>query len=151
MFAKNNHTPAKSQAQAGVLLIELAFALPLLLIIFFNIVDWGIYLHNAASTNNAARESARWQVATLNNLSSYPTLSTTCANASSGAPSIACSYLNASLINKPTPSDIKVNLTSSTSTKVTLQITVPFKSLGPSYSSLFGGKNIIASVTMYYE
>lgn len=140
MFAKSSHFPQKTNPQAGVLLIELAFALPLLLIIFFNIIDWGIYLHNAASTNNAARESARWQVATLNNLSSYPTISTTCASASSGAPSIACSYLNASLINKPTLSDIRVNLTSSANSKVTLEITVPFKSLGPSYSSLFGGK-----------
>ena len=64
--------------QRGVLLIELAFALPLLLIIFFNIIDWGIFLHNNASTNNATREAARWQVATLNNLSSYPTSVTTC-------------------------------------------------------------------------
>lgn len=141
----------KTQKQRGALLVELAFTLPLLLIVSFNIIDWGVYMYNAACATNAVREATRWQVAILNNNGLYPSTTGSCATATGGAVKVACDYLNKTLINPASTSTISITVTSNTNLNVTTALKMPFISLGPNFSSLFGEKYINASSTMYYE
>lgn len=49
----------KHDSVKGSAIIEFAFVLPVLLIIFFGIVEFGIALYNKAIITNASREGAR--------------------------------------------------------------------------------------------
>ena len=54
--------PARVRSQAGAELVEFALALPLLLLVFGGIVDFGLLLQRQQVMTNAAREGARLAV-----------------------------------------------------------------------------------------
>ena len=49
----------KTKRQSGQALVELALVLPLLLILAFGIVEFGLLMYNKAVITNASREGAR--------------------------------------------------------------------------------------------
>jgi Flp pilus assembly protein TadG len=51
--------PARARSQAGAELVEFALVLPMLLLIFGGIVDFGMLLQRQQVVTNAAREGAR--------------------------------------------------------------------------------------------
>jgi Flp pilus assembly protein TadG len=54
--------PARARSEAGAELVEFALVLPLLLLIFGGIVDFGLLLQRQQVVTNAAREGARLAV-----------------------------------------------------------------------------------------
>jgi Flp pilus assembly protein TadG len=54
--------PARVRSEAGAELVEFALVLPLLLLIFGGIVDFGLLLQRQQVVTNAAREGARLAV-----------------------------------------------------------------------------------------
>ena len=54
--------PARVRSQAGAELVEFALVLPMLLVIFGGIVDFGLILQRQQVVTNAAREGARLAV-----------------------------------------------------------------------------------------
>lgn len=56
----------KLKSQAGTTLVEFAIILPLLLILLFGLMDFGILLYNKAVITNASREAARYGIVLRN-------------------------------------------------------------------------------------
>ena len=54
--------PARVRSQAGAELVEFALVLPLLLLVFGGIIDFGLLLQRQQVLTNAAREGARLAV-----------------------------------------------------------------------------------------
>ena len=54
--------PARVRSQAGAELVEFALVLPILLLVFAGIVDFGLLLQRQQVVTNAAREGARLAV-----------------------------------------------------------------------------------------
>ncbi len=61
--------PAATPAQGGQALVELAFVLPLLLIILFGIVEFSLAMFDKAMITNASREGARYAILFRTNVS----------------------------------------------------------------------------------
>jgi Flp pilus assembly protein TadG len=55
----NRLLPRRLRSERGAELIELALVLPILLLVFAGIVDFGLLLQRMLTVNNAAREGAR--------------------------------------------------------------------------------------------
>ena len=55
----NRLLPRRLRSERGAELIELALVLPILLLVFAGIVDFGLLLQRLITVNNAAREGAR--------------------------------------------------------------------------------------------
>jgi Flp pilus assembly protein TadG len=68
--------PAKADfinsSQRGGALLEFAIIAPLLLIILFGIVEFGLILYNKALLTNASREGARYGIVSSNSTASIP-------------------------------------------------------------------------------
>jgi Flp pilus assembly protein TadG len=56
----------KPKNQTGTTLVEFAIILPLLLILLFGLMDFGILLYNKAVITNASREAARYGIVLRN-------------------------------------------------------------------------------------
>lgn len=82
----------------GVAAVEFGIVLPVLLLVLFGIINYGVIMYNQAVITNAAREGARW--AAIHNSAS---VGTGCANTYSASPTDACeaaySYAVNNLIN----------------------------------------------------
>jgi Flp pilus assembly protein TadG len=61
----------KIRDQKGVALVEFAIALPLLLLLLFGFIEFGILLHNKQVITNASREGARAAINPLPLLTQY--------------------------------------------------------------------------------
>ncbi len=61
------HTKAKSGEQ-GAVLVEMAFVLPVLALIFINIIDLGVIVREYQVLQNAAREAARFSAQPMNQM-----------------------------------------------------------------------------------
>jgi Flp pilus assembly protein TadG len=72
-------------SDAGSSVIEFALVLPILLLILFGIINFGVLLYNQSVITNAAREGARW--AAIHSSAIY---GTGCTNSYSASPVDAC-------------------------------------------------------------
>lgn len=93
-FADEELSVKMNKKKCGSQVVEFAIMLPLLILIIFWVINWGILLLNKAVLTNAAREGARW--ASINS-TAYA-----CTNSFSATPSDPCqsafSYASKSLI-----------------------------------------------------
>ena len=55
----------KINNQNGAALVEFAIVLPLLLILIFGIIEFGVMFYDKAMITNATREGARWESFTI--------------------------------------------------------------------------------------
>jgi Flp pilus assembly protein TadG len=96
MMKKINHQYA--QAEQGSAVVEFALVLPILLLIVFGIINFGVLLYNQSVITNAAREGARWAA-----IHSSAVYGNTCTNSYSAAPVDPCqvsfSYATSVLIS----------------------------------------------------
>ena len=86
------------QSERGSVAVEFALLVPVLLLILFGIINFGVLMYNQAVITNAAREGARW--AAIHTSSTY---GVTCNNAYSLTPVDPCqtaySYAHNNLIS----------------------------------------------------
>jgi Flp pilus assembly protein TadG len=50
----------RARGEAGAVLVEAAFALPVFLLLIFGIVEWGLFFTGSATTTSTAREGSRY-------------------------------------------------------------------------------------------
>jgi len=55
-----SHIQHLKRGESGVAAVEFALILPVLMLILFGILNYGILLYDQAVITNAAREGARW-------------------------------------------------------------------------------------------
>jgi Flp pilus assembly protein TadG len=134
---------------AGVVAVEFALLLPLVLAILFGIVNYGILLYDQAVITNAAREGARWGAinATANNIG--------CANETAtgtGDPcQIANNYTDDNLItfSGSAPSSTTSSGSGTAGTTVTVTVTYSFTQIGWILGS--PSSTLTATSVMYHE
>lgn len=143
-----------SHSQRGASAVEFAIVLPILMLIIFAIVNFGIVMSNQAIITNAAREGARW--ASVHTTSSY---GTGCSATYSATPTDPCqaafSYANNLLISfgigpelsvtNPTPSDYN------SGTPQTVTVSYDYYGIGYFFSSFFSDKTYTATSVMLHE
>ena len=86
------------KANNGSAVVEFAIVLPILLLIVFGIINFGVLMYNQSLIPNAAREGARWA-----SIHSTVTFGNGCSNSYSSSPidpcQVAYSYANQVLIS----------------------------------------------------
>jgi len=145
-------------AQRGVAAVEFALILPVLLLIVFGIINFGLLMYDLSVVTNAAREGARWQAMSTNytktgNSKGYTVGDTTCGTTKVGSPTlpqhVVCNYLiDVPLINLGAGGSPKVAVTGS-STLATVTVKFDFGWLG--YIPFVDFTDKPVSATMYYE
>lgn len=144
--------------QRGVAAVEFAFILPVLLLLLFGIINFGLLMYDLSVVTNAAREGARWQAVSTNyvksgNSKGYTVGDTACGTTKVGSPSlpqhVVCNYLiDVPLINLGAGNAPTVAVSGS-STIVTVTVKFDFGWLG--YIPFVDFVNKPVSATMYYE
>ena len=155
--------------QQGTAAVELALVLPLLLLIVFGIIEFGILLYDQAIVVAAAREGARWGAVQSIALShpiicSDPGISTiqggapaSCSGTGSGnACLVASNYGAQSLITFGAASSTNPSVTVACGpTNPTISVTVQFTYQGLGLGTLSplgnGSRQITSTSVMYYE
>ena len=73
------------QSERGSVAVEFALLIPILLLVLFGVINFGVLMYNQAVMTNAAREGARW--AAIHTTTTY---GLTCSNAYSLTPVDPC-------------------------------------------------------------
>ncbi len=164
-----NHPMGARKLQRGAAAVEFALVLPLLLMIFAGIIEFGVMMYDQAVITNAAREGARWGV--VQAAASVPSPMTGCGQVSSvqggtcsgtqSQPSNACqvasNYSTGSLIsfgastsNNPS---VSVSCNNPTGNQYTIQVQVSynFTGFGMGLLNMLGAQTLTSTTTMYYE
>jgi Flp pilus assembly protein TadG len=81
----NNLNRTYRQSERGSVAVEFALLIPVLLLVLFGIINFGVLMYNQAVITNAAREGARW--AAIHTTATY---GTTCSNSYSLTPVDPC-------------------------------------------------------------
>lgn len=132
----------------GAAIIEFALVLPILLILFFGIVEFATALYNKAVITNASREAARAGIV-------YVGPSTHVSEATIRAVA-AANYANLITYNKDAAPTVTVTVTDSPDFEqdlltVTIDYSYSGLGLGAMLSSITGPLVLSASTTMKYE
>ena len=131
--------------QTGVAAIEFALLLPVLLLILFGIINYGVIMYDQAVVVNAAREGARW--------ASIHSVDSTCTTTTPTNPcQVAYSYASGSMISFGSGSNVTVTFNASTYTSgspMTVTVRYAYKGIG----WYFGGTttNMSSSAVMLHE
>jgi Flp pilus assembly protein TadG len=151
----NLHT---QQKQYGVVAVEFAILAPLLFLILFGIINWGVLLFDKAVITNAAREGARW--AAINATSSG------CDNSVESTPDDPCAVAYTYAKNYLITFGATPNLTSTYSDATTTQCTTvygtgcletvvtsyTFTGIGYAVSAIIGSAGSLSATSkMYHE
>lgn len=155
------------QEQIGSIAVEFALVSPLLLLILFGTIEFGIMMYDQAIITNAAREGARWGAVQSVSLShpiacSDPGVSTiqggspaTCSGAGSGnACLVASNYGTNALITfgTPTSSNPSVAVSCGSGGTINVTVTYAYQGLGLGIlSALQGTEQLTSTAVMYYE
>jgi len=143
--------------QSGLAAVELALIAPIIFLILFGIINYGILLYDKAVLTNAAREGARW--------ASINAVDTACSdNPSTTDPcGIARTYLQGNLITFGLISDVKTIVTfdganpkCSTNDKsgclYTVTVQYEFTGVGYLWASIIGNAHTLSATSkMYHE
>ncbi|MBU3628874.1 TadE/TadG family type IV pilus assembly protein [Polynucleobacter sp. AP-Reno-20A-A9] len=132
---------------SGVAAVEFALILPLLMMIVFGIINYGILLYDQAVITNAAREGARWGA--INTSAAI-----SCSGTASGTADpcqIANGYTQANLITfgGATTSTSSATGAGTSGTTVTVTVSYTFTQIGWIVGSSTNA--LTASAVMYHE
>ena len=131
----------------GVAAVEFALILPVLMLILFGILNYGILLYDQAVITNAAREGARWGA--INTSAAIGCSGTATGNADPCQ--IANSYTAANLISfgSSVTSTSTASGSGTSGTTVTVTVSYPFTEIGYVVGYLLN--NLSATSVMYHE
>lgn len=157
----------KFKKEAGSVAVEFALVLPLLLLILFGTVEFGIMMYDQAIITNAAREGARWGAVQSVGLShpiscSDPGISTiqggnpaSCSGTGSGtACLVASNYGTNALISFGTAVANNPSVAVSCGAGGTVNVTVSYSYQGLGLgilSAIQGTETLSSTAVMYYE
>jgi Flp pilus assembly protein TadG len=132
---------------SGVAAVEFALILPLLMMIVFGIINYGILLYDQAVITNAAREGARWGAI---NTSSAISCSGT-ATGSADPCQVANSYTQANLITfgSSTTSTSTATGAGTSGSTVTVTVSYTFTQIGWIIGS--ASNALTSTAVMYHE
>jgi Flp pilus assembly protein TadG len=132
--------------QKGIAAVEFALVLPLLLLIVFGIIEFGVALYDTAVITNAAREGARAGVVLTSPRPSTAAITTVVTNYTS-------SHLISFAGTNPTPSVNVTNAGGSFGSALIVNVTYKFTGLllGPLVSPLTGPITLNSTATMNNE
>ncbi|NIF56577.1 pilus assembly protein [Burkholderia sp. Ax-1724] len=108
--------------QKGVAAIEVALVLPILLLVVFGIIEFGLVLYDTAIITNAAREGARAGIVLTNPRPSTTDITNVVTNYTS-------SYLISFAAQKPTPSVSVTNAGGGFGTALAVKVSYTFTGL----------------------
>ena len=153
----------RSSREGGVAAVEFAFLLPLLLVVLFGIVNFGVYFYDKAVVTNATREGARAGIVAAvsgNGFNGSGCTAVTDGTLSNGADTGRCvaqNYLNNKLVTFGTP-NLTVTSANTPSTctapnvgtnACTLTVTVTYAYASVGYFDLLLPA-VTATTVMYY-
>jgi Flp pilus assembly protein TadG len=148
----NSATARRREGESGVILVEFAFVLPLLLLLVFGIVDFGRIMTYYIDQTDLASSGARWAA-----VNRYPCLTDPSIPAcqASGGPASLQEYLRNSLITKEQFRDARVCVSIDKSgpaakvgDAVTVEVILPFKFLPDVWAKVFKSSSS-SSVTSF--
>ena len=142
-----SHIQHLKRGESGVAAVEFALILPLLMLILFGILHYGILLYDQAVITNAAREGARWGAINT-------TTAISCSGTATGTADpcqVANSYTAANLISfgSTVTSTTTASGSGTSGTTVTVTVTYPFTEIGYVVGYLLN--NLSATSVMYHE
>ena len=142
-----HHIERFKRSDHGVAAVEFALVLPVLMLIVFGILNYGILLYDQSVITNAAREGARWGAI---NTSAAISCSGT-ATGTADPCQVANSYTAANLITFGASATSTATATGSgtSGTTVTVTVTYPFTEIGYVVGSLLN--NLSSTSVMYHE
>ncbi len=135
------------QNEDGVAAVEFALILPVLLVLVFGIINYGILLYDQAVITNAAREGARWGA-----INTSAAISCSGTAAGTGNPcQIANNYTHANLITFGSSANSSASATGAgtSGTTVTVTVTYQFSEIGWIVGSAVN--NLTSTAVMYHE
>ncbi|MDE2343793.1 MAG: pilus assembly protein [Betaproteobacteria bacterium] len=157
----------KLKKEAGSVVVEFALVLPLLLLILFGTIEFGIMMYDQAIITNAAREGARWGAVQSVGLShpiscSDPGISSiqggspaSCSGTGSGtACLVASNYGSNALISfgQPVASNPSVTVSCGAGGTINVTVSYTYQGLGLGVlSALQGTEQLTSTSVMYYE
>ena len=131
----------KLRSESGASAVEFALLLPVLMMILFGIIEFGLALHRQAILTNASREGAR-----LGIVQSIPAITTAAINAQIDT------YLTAAGIPPGTVTPRNIVLGTVTGTPVTVSLTLPYTyAVLPGLTSITPSINLVATTVMRHE
>jgi len=154
MFLSRLRQHRRFASESGVAAIELAIALPVLMLILFGIINFGTVFYDYIVITNAAREGARWGAINANTFLP-PTSLTICSSSIVGTAN-PCEVANSSASNLMINyggSAVPISTASfddiAEPELMTVTVTFNFEGTGSFFKSLFG--NLSATSRMYIE
>lgn len=132
--------------QKGVVGLEFALVLPLLLLVVFGIVEFSLALYDKAIISNAAREGARAGIVLTSPRPTTTDITNVVTNYTS-------SYLITFAADNPTPSISVTNAGGSFGSALSVKVSYTFTGLllGPLLNPLTGPINLSSTATMSNE
>lgn len=135
------HLHKKLRSESGASAVEFALLLPVLMMILFGIIEFGLALYRQAILTNASREGAR-----LGIVLSVPPITNAAVDAKIDA------YLTAAGINPGTVTRTPPVLTGGTGSNVTVTLTLPYTyAVLPGLTSITPTINLVATTVMRHE
>ncbi len=151
----------------GSVAVEFALVLPLLLLILFGTIEFGVMMYDQAIITNAAREGARWGAVQSVSLShpiscSDPGISTiqggspaSCSGTGSGNACLVASNYGASALitfGNATSTNPSVSVTCGSGGTISVTVNYSYQGLGLGVlSALQGTEQLTSTAVMYYE
>ncbi len=130
----------------GVAAVEFALILPLLMMMIFGIINYGLLLYDQAVITNAAREGARWGSIK----SSGPINCTDTIIGNANPCQVANNYTNNNLITFGTPNLLTTGIgAGTTGSTVTITVAYTFNPIG--YFMGSSRNALSATAVMYHE
>ena len=131
----------KLRSESGASAVEFALLLPVLMMILFGIIEFGLALHRQAILTNASREGAR-----LGIVQSVPPITTAAVNTKIN------DYLGPAGIAPGTVARTIVGAGGVTGTPVTVTLTLPYTyAVLPGLTSITPTINLVAQTVMRHE
>lgn len=151
------HRDLVRRRRSGVVAVEFALILPILLLILVGVIDFSLMLYNQAMLTNAAREGARWGVVTSNYAWASGCTSTSRPATPTSPCEVANKYAGIGMVTFGAPGAASTTATSSNGANpgATVSVTTSYGFSGLVFSfnpfSVGGTGTLTATVRMAHE
>jgi Flp pilus assembly protein TadG len=149
MYRRPGRGRSDDRRERGAALVEFAFVAPILFLLLFGIVEFGMAFNDYIAVRNGSREGAR--AAVVNDVDSAPSCTITGAPGNAATRAIVCKTKNRIGLDDD---DVKVKIAldgTEIGDTVTVCASYPIRSGSGLLAPLLGGKTVTSNVTMRLE